>query len=603
MAQGGRTGIRAKFADALDQLDSTTAKKDPHPGDVEGWGYDAGGWTGAPADKLPPNCPVEPLGHAKGLYFFFDSARQLNTVSRGEFSKKVLLDLFGLRPYFLDHHWPRWGKSDGGAQARMDGVNVDDCIKCLMAQAQQAGVFDVSQKVRGRGMWLTDSGQLVWHSGAQIYTVAGKKLQATGPGVIENMVYPAEAAVLTPWNAPVTPKDSPVHELLATLQTWSWERPVLDPILVLGWLGCAWLGAALPWRPTLFISGDKRVGKSTMQELLRAVFDKGIIKAANTTAAGIYQRVKQDSLPVSIDELEAKAGDGKRTGSIIELARLAASGDDMLRGGAEHQGVSFTLRNTFSFSAINPPAMEPADRQRMIFLNLHKLKAAKAPGDLALPAEAGRMILRAVMDAWPRFDATWRFWRKALTDAGFEDRGTYSVTLAVAQLLLGEEAMEAAGLPIADEGNAVGRMVAAATAEERAEHGENWSDCVTQILGFVIENWKAGEKSTVGHALELAESTAHDEGVLRSQLALVGLGFKRGEDNRLLLAVPTKTSPLLAKVFGGTKWEGGVWGNALKQAPGDVVIRDKGNEQVLKINRVATRCLLVDLKRFDEVME
>ena len=66
------------------------------------------------------------------------------------------------------------------------------------------------------------------------------------------------------------------------------------------------------------------------------------------------------------------------------------------------------------------------------------------------------------------------------------------------------------------------------------------------------------------------------------------------------LAIPA-TSPLLTKLFAGTIWGAGVWMHALKQGPADVVIRDRGNAQVVKINRVATRCVLVDMQAFDTV--
>ncbi|OCC01826.1 hypothetical protein BA190_26810 [Labrys sp. WJW] len=604
MAQGGAKGIRAKFADARDELARSVAPKDPPMGDAEQWGYHAGQWPGAPASRMPPNCPVVPLGRNDGVYYFFDSNGQLNSVKRSDFNKKTLLDLFARCPNYLYHHWPRWGAPKGGKPSQINGLEVDDCIQCLMKACAEVGIFSADDVVRGRGMWLTESGGLVWHAGEAIYRVQGKRLQASPLGMIEGVVYPGRAQVSVPWQEPVSPEDSPVKKIFELLQSWQWERPGLDPVLLIGWIGSAFLGAALPWRPALFLAGDKRVGKSTLQGLLRALFGKGLIKAANTTAAGIYQKVKMDVLPVSIDELEAKADD-KRGPAIIELARLAASGDEMLRGGADHEGVSFTLRNVFAFSAINPPAMEPADKQRMIFLNLHKLKEIKAPGDLSLGADDGRMILRAVMDAWPHFEAKWKFWRESLLAAGFEDRGTYGVPLAIANLLLGDEALEKAGLHVADESNSIGKLVAEATAEERAEHGENWSDCVGHVLGTMIEAWKAGEKSTVGHALDIFERGAHDEHTLRSQLQSVGLGFKTeivDGEVRVLLAIPTKTWPLVTKLFAGSKWGGGVWSHALKQGPGDVVIRDRGNGQNMKINRVTTRCLLVDLKAFDQAI-
>ncbi len=82
---------------------------------------------------------------------------------------------------------------------------------------------------------------------------------------------------------------------------------------------------------------------------------------------------------MAIDELEASAV-SRKASEIVDLARVASSGGTISRGGADHEGVQFTLRNAFLFSAINPPPMEPADRSRMAILNLGKIdKTARRP--------------------------------------------------------------------------------------------------------------------------------------------------------------------------------------------------------------------------------
>lgn len=591
-------GIRAIFVDAMGQLEKAASVKDPHPGDAEGWGYAAGMWPGAPCDQLPPDCPVIPLGVDEGTYFFMDSLQQLNRIHRSDMNKKTLQDLFGKRPHYMEHHWPR--RSTKAKDFELKGLHVDDVSKCLIKACQDVGIFNQNDKVRGRGMWKTGTGQLVWHAGEALYQVRGKRLVMASPSQIEGSVYPGRPRVMAPWQEPVGTNESPAQELLATLATWSWERPWLDPILVIGWIGCAFLGAALPWRPTLFVTGDKGVGKSTLQFVVKGMLGDALHKTANTTAAGIYQRVGRDSLPVAVDELEA-GNDNRRSLPVIELARLTASGDQMFRGGADHTGVSFQLQNAFFFSAINPPPMEPADKSRMAILNLARLDQSRAAKPVMIDGDsASRMILRQIMDAWPTFDATLSSWQTSLREAGFDQRAqsTYGTLLAVAAMLLGDEAMEAAGLPIT-ESRRLGELLADATASERAEQGENWRQCLEYVLGSVIDAYKSGEKPTVGGAIELWEKGAHTLEIARSQVSLVGLGLIERGDRRFL-AVPNGTGQALNRLFAGTKWAGGVWGSALRQAPPDVVIRDLGNGQNVKINRVNHRCVLVDLAAYDK---
>lgn len=176
-------------------------------------------------------------------------------------------------------------------------------------------------------------------------------------------------------------------------------------------------------------------------------------------------------------------------------------------------------------------------------------------------------------------------------------------------MLLGAEGMEAAGLPVDDQA-ALGAAVAAWTDDDRSAEGENWRDCLERLLGSTIEAWRGGEKPSVGQVLEDWEAKHLDTSEANKRLALVGLACRREDRNgrpvrdgepwaTALLAVPVKSSPALARLMQGSKWSDGGWAGALAQGPADVVIRNRGGRQNVKINRVTTRCCLVDLAAFD----
>src|SRR5690606_32617273 len=126
--------------------------------------------------------------------------------------------------------------------------------------------------------------------------------------------------------------------------------PYLDPILCLGWLATSLMGAALKTRPVIFTTGGAGVGKTTLREVFRNVLDGAVFAVADTTAAGIYQHMRNDALMVLVDELENKPGSTKAQ-AVIDLARIAYSGDDMARGGQDHEGVQFKMYASFMFSA------------------------------------------------------------------------------------------------------------------------------------------------------------------------------------------------------------------------------------------------------------
>lgn len=596
--------MRAAWLDATDERDRTMVPADP-PSEEPRDNVAPGQWLGFPADKLPPDCPVTPLGIDGKTSYFIDTSGQLMSISASEWGKKMLTQLFALRPNYLMWAWPRIS-----AQTfKPNGLKADEAQSCLVKAAAARGLFSPQDRVRGRGAWSTKRKELVWHAGDAIYCVTSPgRMQAIKPGEFDGIFYPQRPPITRPWMQPVTTDDSPAHDLLEALRSWTWERPKLDPLLVLGWIGCAFLGAALPWRPHLFATGDKGTGKSTLQFAIKEILGDALHACADTSAAGIYQRVKQDCLPVAVDELEAGA-DNRRVMAVVALARLAASGSLMYRGGAEHEGVEFRLSNTFLFSSINPPPLEPQDRSRLAIVNMGRLApgAQRKDSQVLHGEQVGRMILRALMEAWPRFEDQLTYWKSALHDGGLDARGqdTYGTLLTVAHLLLGDAAIEDAGLPIT-EPQRLGEMLAVATRSDRAEAIDNWRGALEHLLGSQIDAWRTGEKPTVGSVLQDFEDGVLNLTAVNDRLQLCGLRMqeKPRADGRTeqLLCVPL-SSPLLAKVFAGTKWTGGVWGSALKQAPAHVVIRDRDTGQVVKINRVPARCLLVDLRAYEAAIQ
>lgn len=606
MTSKGKSAIRASFADATEDRVAKRQRHDPPYGDAEAWGYPAGRWPGAPADRLPPKCPVIPLGRDGEYYVFMDSMGQLNRVKRTEWSKKTVLDLFAATPNYVYHHWPRISAPKAGKPSFINGLEVDDAVQCLMHACADLGAISIANTVRGRGAWTTGpaaalpgQGELVWHGGDGLYRVRGGKLQVDGPTAIDGIVYPGRAPILAPWREPVPQQHSPAAELFGYLKSWSWGRRVLDPVLVIGWLGAALLGGALPWRPYVFLTGDRGVGKSTLQNLILAVLGDSLLRTADATAPGIRQMLGADCLPVAVDELEA-AADNRRVTGILDLARIAASADVAIRGSADHEAVQFTIRSAFLFSSINPPPMTVADKSRMALITLEKLDKARSGKEPVIQGEAtGRMLLRALMDAWPEFHAIFERWRQTLRLVDMSDRAqmTYGTLLALAEMMLGPAALEEHGLPITEE-RRLGEWIKEQTVSERAEQRANWTLCIDRLFAATIEAWRDGVKPTVGAVIDgfVTEQLSKDDA--QARLKLVGLSV-REEDHegrkRRFLAVPVSAELGPARIFEGTPWQAGVWASALKQAPAHVVIRDLKNWQVVKINGRACQCLMVDL--------
>lgn len=604
--QKGVKAVRAQFVDATAEINRRRESlPDPAPEaprSVDGEEIMPGQWPGAPMDRLPPGCPVAPLGVDGKTCYFVDTLGQLMPVSAAEWNKKTLTVLFSQTPNFLYWAWPRFAApSKKGGAPKINGLETDEAVACLVKAAGERGLFDPADKVRGRGSWLDQQGRLIWHNGEQLFTLERGRLQASRPGDLDGYFYPRRPPILAPWPEAIAEEESPAIDLMRALGTWTWERPVLDPLLVLGWIGAAFLGGALPWRPTVFLTGDKGRGKSTLQGIVKQVLGSALHATADTTAAGIYQRVKQDSLPVAVDELEGEADD-KRAMAVIKLARLAASGGMMYRGGADHEGVEFRARNAFFFSSINPPPLEPADRSRMAILSLGKVDPARAAAAvLENPELLGRQMLRRLLDQWHDFDRCFADWRGTLRKAGFDGRGqdTYGVLLTVANLLLGDAGLERHGLPVTEQ-DQVGAMLAGWTQDERDAQQDNWRGCLDRLMSWTIDNWKGGDRPIVGQvAYDLCCTSKGEPDISRAMLAQAGLGIKQLSHDRFLIAVPPGGNGV-EKIFAGTKWSRGTWMHALKQGPERIVIRTLGNGQNVRIAGQTKRCLLIDVKALHE---
>jgi hypothetical protein len=535
-------------------------------------GIAAGQWL--PDDNgLPPDCPVIPLGVDDNTYWFLDTLGQLRALEFGQFGQKAINSLFMGRHHYLYWAWPRTNK-DGQVVAWRQEKAAED----LMGACARKGPWNAVDRARGRGAWTLQDGRLLIHCGTQLWENA-KLLEL---GEIEGDVYMTRPAIRRPWPTSFQGMPGPALRLYPVLQTWNWARPEIDPVLLMGWIAAAMIGGALPWRPIVYLTGDKATGKSSLQRLLKFIFGNMLIQSGNATAAGIYQLLRHDALPVSVDENEAKA-DARRAKALLELARQASDNQLLLRGGESHKGVQFYARSCFAFSSINHPPAEPQDWSRMAFLALYKFKPGAIEPDLDERkwGRTGQMILRRMIDGWHRFPETFRQYKEMLASAGHDGRGqnTFGVLLACADLLVdcdGETLGLALGSNLDDPTRAWAKHFEAANLREYEDAEENWRLCLNHMLSARVEAWRSGSRQTVGEVLmayrhsPLGEALSFDEA--RHLLQKAGLSLQKADERfgEAQLIVPNQHA-LLAELFKDTKWQGepgsGVWAGALRQAP------------------------------------
>ncbi|MBC8133965.1 MAG: hypothetical protein H7X95_13355, partial [Deltaproteobacteria bacterium] len=364
-------------------------------------------------------------------------------------------------------------------------------------------------------------------------------------------------------------------QLLGIYQTWNWERPQLDPVLKLGWVVTAKMGAALKRRPYIWVTGPRGCGKSFLQSLTRSLMHGALFASSNLTPAAVYQRLGKDCIPCCLDEQEAKE-DSRTTDRLLEIMRAAYSGDALDRGDKDGKSKSYALKSSFMASSINKPAMETSDDSRMALLTLRKLETV--PDDSPFSEEEayrmGQMLSQRAIDWFPRWDTLLHIIEAAMkTRKGHEARSldTFAPFLAGFHVAMYDD------LPTDAQLNDYAELVDPIGLIELRSQVEDWEKCMVHLLGKPVEHLKHSKIKTVGQILARyvkSNGTAPDE----ADEALAGfrlcLSFKKGDPATLdhaLLFVPN-TDPLMTDLFGGTTWAGrnggsGVWNGVLRQAP------------------------------------
>gem|GEM_PF-506170 len=535
-----------------------------------------------PALQLGKDCPVIPLGQDKDgtIFWFLNPHGQLISMEMAKMGQMHISGLFAGRLQWLYRNFPQINQ-----HGQWKGFAPQFAAWALQEAAANKGRFDARDKVRGLGCWLDDQDNLIQHLGDQLLQAG----QVMKPGEIDGMVYPGRPRVIPP---------RPGHfdeivGLMDRLKTWNFVRGAIDVRLLVGWIACAIFGAALEWRPMIFITGDAGTGKSTLLNMIKAMFPGRLVSTVDASAAALRQLINQDSVGVMFDEIEADALNEKAQ-DVMKLARIAASGGTSYRGGTDHKAAEFTLRGCFAFSAIIPPSMRGQDMQRLAFLRLHPLKGQKlAKLTQAQHRELGAQIVHRVTSQWSRWHETLDAYKEALEAEGHTERSAmqFGSLLAGADLVLGDEIA-------APEKRA---KWASALRKEALFEYENTTPAWVQAFNMIVQSqpqaWTSDGSPTVAQVLRnmLRDTEPGSWEKYQAKLERAGLSVVKDRAGRAFLAIPPK-HPAVSKLFKGTDFQAnggeGAWSIVLRGAPGFKVDDDNpleatGVQRVDKCRRIS----------------
>jgi hypothetical protein len=579
-----------KLAAELDDAPVAATPTTPRPGAAPDAGtpFDGDGNPAPPPPRRPSRphgeiwdgCPVKALGVNGSTSYFLDVLGQLRAV--GKLERMTIMHLFGHRYEALCNAFPQFDKDMKRKAGKFEG---DGAAATMTQAAAEKGLFDPEGAVRGVGAWTDDDGALVYHLGKQLI-IAG---DAQDPCTHQGRIYPSFPPIPAP--ALAVKGAGPASAILEDFATWQWERPDIDPFVMLGTVGVQMMGGALDWRPASWLTGPPGSGKSGLQRAILGLHggEKGLLQSADATARGIAALLgSSTTLPVAMDEIEPDDHDSAKAKAIVELARIASSGGTWVRGSSDQKGSTGQLRSAFMFSSVLIPGiLRSQDRQRLIILNLNPFPEGAKPPDMRAETwrTRGAALKRIIIDRWPQWAARLEGWRAAFADHGITGRhaDNWATTVAMADLIQSEAA------PSSEILTGWAAKISAHIKTTFAEIGTDADDVLTHLtsMPYMLEGGR--EQYTIAQWIQVAaglpgaptgilnsfsndadgnEARANAANSKLAKLMLRVIRPKRAGEGEPILFVGDKPVQGLKQLFQNTQWAGGAWGQSLRRVKG-----------------------------------
>lgn len=376
-------------------------------------------------------CPVAALGHAEGRFYFLDAVGQLRDLSASQVGKREdLMSLFLDEGMWLTVAYPcrrmkKVQRADGSEVEEFVTVdfNKNQAAAWLMAECRRAGLYGAHIKIRRPGVWPGEDGRPIVHCGDKVFPIGKRPLTAgTREG---NQIWAA---------APPEPRpaDKPVGtEIAGRLQTeigrlWNFRREGGE-IAVMGLLGCAYLGAAISWRPAGFLTGAAGSGKSSLLSVIRAACPMSFY-TNDTTKAGIEQSLEGRAMPSFIDEASDRE-DQRGARALLDLVLSASGGEGTKgsRGGKEGKARHIEVAGSILMASIAPPDMKAQHFGRFTVIDLDKAAVGADHSTEHRQLQDwvrshGPGLWRRALEGWQRLPACAEKFRAALGEKGCSPR-------------------------------------------------------------------------------------------------------------------------------------------------------------------------------------
>jgi hypothetical protein len=496
----------------------------PHRGTITspiqlGYGYDPGSFG------------PRPLGFTKeGHFALLDPVRKIVILASAQqlLAEQYLLGL--AESGFWRERFP--GRKPGSTNFRAAG-------EALMKACRRAGPFN-PQRIRGRGIWL-ENGRVIVNLGQPVESASFLYLCFEGIVLDDGPSFDAQ-------------------RLRDHLKLYNWRNPQ-DAGLLFGWLAMAPICGALVWRPHAFVYGPARSGKTTIHTVASVVLSPIVVSAdGQSTEAGIRQTLGPDSLPILLDEFESDQN-GSTLRNILRLARSASSADaPVLKGTPEGKAMSFSLRTTFLFSAINPRGMSPADQSR---ISMFELLMHENDRDVAKRIAEDEAYFRTTGSAWCSYMIGRAHLVQPAADAvdihlsgDRRHRQNMSILIGAGFVALNGT------VPTDEEAKALASEYAPAIERHALEvHRDDAQECLDHLLSYVVDGYP------LGHWLSSLrdEQSGRGNDFANAERIVANYGMRVNAEGEAAGFYVANGAPAMEEVFRGTPWAQRAWERALRK--------------------------------------
>lgn len=341
----------------------------PEPTDAEQESSTEPPATTTPARRSRFSAPFRALGYDGDRYYYLPESKGqvIGITSAGHTNPGNMMNLAPLE------WWEAHFAKDPDNPSK--GVNWIAATSACMQECNRAGVYD-ERNIRGRGAWF-DDGRVVLHLGDRLL-VDGETMDNT---VIESkQIYEKRPSLEAAQDATPATNDE-ANMLNDIVHGLSWKSET-HALFFAGWIVLAPICGAVDWRPHMWITAEKGVGKTWVtKNIVQPILGKSAYVAQSTTTEpGIRQELRRDARPVIIDEAESETKNGReRIQGILELARQSSTGaGEIVKGSSGGKSVSYLIRSMFCLLSINTAIRQASDESRFAVVELKKHKAGEA---------------------------------------------------------------------------------------------------------------------------------------------------------------------------------------------------------------------------------